>query len=187
MSTRRDIFPYLKKNGYGAEIGVFKGDFTAELLKYTTPQLLYAIDPYINLSSKDYAQTWYHENSSFDMQKIYEAVCKRFSSEIALGNLKLLRERSIDGLESLDRDSLDWAYIDGDHHYEAVAADLQACFRVVKVGGIIACDDHALGSWWEDGIVRAVNQFLGKYSDSAMIVYAKGTQVLIKKIKVTQD
>ncbi len=52
--------------------------------------------------------------------------------------------------------SLDWVYIDADHHYEAVRRDILAWLPKVKQGGIIAGHDYA--EYEGFGVVRAVTE-----------------------------
>jgi hypothetical protein len=54
---------------------------------------------------------------------------------------------------------LDWAYIDGDHRYEAVLSDLELVHRKLKPGGLAAGDDYTnVTAWWKDGVPKAVNE-----------------------------
>jgi SAM-dependent methyltransferase len=47
-------------------------------------------------------------------------------------------------------------YIDGSHEYEDVLADLRACWRILKPGGVMFGDDFA--QWWP-GVIRSVLEF----------------------------
>ena len=55
----------------------------------------------------------------------------------------------------LDR-SIDFVFIDADHSYESVRADIAAWFPKVKRGGVIAGDDYG-GAWY--GVKRAVDEY----------------------------
>ena len=76
------------------------------------------------------------------MDAVYESVIDRFRSEIEGGQVLVQRARSVDAAASFSDESLDWAYIDGDHTYEAVKRDLDAYYRIVKSGGFLAGDDY---------------------------------------------
>ena len=54
---------------------------------------------------------------------------------------------------------IDFVFIDGDHHPDAVLADLKAWFPRVKAGGVIAGHDY--DCHWPD-VVRTVNEFFGR-------------------------
>jgi predicted O-methyltransferase YrrM len=50
-------------------------------------------------------------------------------------------------------------WLDGDHSYEGVKADLEHLSRSLRPGGLIAGDDYTAGGWWGDGVIRAVDEF----------------------------
>jgi len=56
--------------------------------------------------------------------------------------------------------SFDWIYVDGNHLYEYVRADLERYDPKVKPGGLIAGDDYGVRGWWDDGVTRAVDEFV---------------------------
>ena len=53
---------------------------------------------------------------------------------------------SKEGLATLPDDSVDLIYVDGDHEYSGVCADLEIARRKVRIGGIIAMNDYYLVS-----------------------------------------
>jgi len=71
-----------------------------------------------------------------------------------------MRETSADAARKFQDASLDWIYIDGDHRYEAVKNDLDKYFPKVKPGGFIICDDYHYAGHWEDGVTKAVDEFM---------------------------
>jgi predicted O-methyltransferase YrrM len=93
------------------------------------------------------------------MDELYGSVLTRFQAQVEQGEIIIWRKSSTEGAECLAAHSLDWVYIDGDHSYEAVKADLENFYRVVKPGGIIAGDDYGLDGWWAKGIDRAVDEY----------------------------
>jgi predicted O-methyltransferase YrrM len=93
-----------------------------------------------------------------EMQAVYDSVLDRFSAEIAQGRVLVRRSRSVEAAAAFAEGELDWAYIDGDHTYEAVKADLEAYYRALGPGGLLAGDDYGVPGWWEDGVTRAVDE-----------------------------
>jgi len=167
---RRALVAMLPKHGVGAEVGTWKGDFSARLLRRTRPQRLYLIDPWEYRDDPAYAQAMFGDRTPGGQQKmdaIHDAVCRRFAREIADGRVIVTRARSTDATAGLE--VLDWAYIDGDHTYPAVLADLDAYFPLVKPGGVLAGDDYGMVGWWEDGVRRAVDEFAATH-DCALTV-----------------
>ena len=74
----------------------------------------------------------------------------------------------------------DLIYIDGDHSYEAVRADLELSFAACKPGGLICVDDYVLGRWWGNSVLRAVHEVLGGHAEDCGIVYCRDGQVAIE-------
>jgi hypothetical protein len=164
-----------------AEIGTWRGDFAAVILEHRRPQLLYLVDPWEHRAEGEYEQASYGgrmEGGQQALEEMYQSVLDRFSSEIDGGQVLVLRRRSTDAAATFADESLDWVYIDGDHSYDGVKADLEAYFRTVKPGGLLAGDDYGLaGSWFEDGVTRAVDEFAERCADLQVI----GTQFVLRK------
>jgi hypothetical protein len=83
--------------------------------------------------------------------------------QIAEKNLKIYRSvcswlfmNSIDAVENIPDNSLDFIYIDGDHRYEVVKKELELYCDKVKSNGIIAGHDFNSANL---GVVKAVLTF----------------------------
>ncbi len=139
-----------------AEIGVWKGDGSAAILRHTSPRKLYLVDPWQHLQEQDHSRAGMASQAELD--GIYQGVAARFGQEVAAGRVELIRARSQEVWERFGPRELDWVWLDGDHSYEAVKSDLDALARIVKPGGYIVGDDYLL-DWWGDGVIRAVNEF----------------------------
>ena len=180
-AERRRMLNALPEQADCAEIGTWRGDFAAVILEHRRPQCLYLVDPWEHRAEGEYEQASYGgrmEGGQQALEEMYESVVERFSAEIEAGRVQVLRRRSTDAAATFADESLDWVYIDGDHSYEGVKADLEAYFRTVKPGGLLAGDDYGhVGSWFEDGVTRAVDEFAERCSDLQII----GTQFVLKK------
>ncbi|MGP0102056.1 MAG: class I SAM-dependent methyltransferase [Solirubrobacteraceae bacterium] len=180
-SQRRRLLELLPKEAVCAEIGTWRGDFAATILSGSRPRQLHLVDPWEYRTDEAYERAGYGGHSRDGQQMMdatYERVVARFRSEIEGGQVLIQRARSVDAAASFPDESLDWVYIDGDHSYEGVKHDLDAYFRTVKSGGFIAGDDYGqVGSWFEDGVTRAVDEFAGRCAGLRVI----GTQFLLKK------
>jgi hypothetical protein len=159
--TRRRLLSSLPKRGIGAEVGTWKGDFSAQILKQSKPKLLYLIDPWAHRDDPGYEGAWYGGRvaGQAGMDAIHRSVQERFEKQVRRGQVVILRKSSLEAAASLADQPLDWVYIDGDHTYEAVKADLEAFRRVVRPGGVIAGDDYGVEGWWSDGVTKAVDEF----------------------------
>ena len=165
-----DIIPH---NSVGAEIGVWKGDFSAFLFKHMKPKKLHLIDPWKFIP--DYTWEWYGgtiARSQQDMDNIFNLVWHKFSRDPKIEIHRLL---AADASSLFEDEYFDWVYIDGDHLYEFVLADLNNYFPKVKTGGLIIGDDfHSLD------IQRAVKDFC-KNNGIAGYRVVGGNQFIIEK------
>lgn len=128
-----------------AEVGVWKGDFAADLLA-TVPaiELYYMIDPWANLPD------W---NKPFNVQpEIFEGIYSEMEvkTRFAAHRRKLLRGRTKEVIDCIPDASLDFAYIDGDHTLRGITIDLIKIWPKVKPGGFIAGDDFTDSPWQHD-------------------------------------
>ena len=180
-ATRERVISYLPKNAVGAEIGVWRGDFSARIIAGAQPKVLHLIDPWLHAEGGSHANSLYGRSSQDQMDEIHDHVRARFAKHIDEGNVLIHRGSSEAILSSMEDDCLDYIYIDGDHAYDGVRKDIELAYRVVRPGGLICLDDHYLGRWWEDGIVRAVNEFLGRYPRNLQLAFMSDGQVMIRR------
>ena len=68
------------------------------------------------------------------------------------------RGDSVQTAATYKNDSLDFVFIDGDHRYEFVKADIESWISKVKCGGIISGDDYG----WCSDVLKAVREFFGE-------------------------
>jgi predicted O-methyltransferase YrrM len=141
-ARRKFLLKLLPRHAVCAEIGVKRGDFSAMILAIAKPARLHLIDPW------------------FDDDELYESVRRRFDAQIRAGTVIIHRATSSDAAAKFEPASLDWIYIDGDHHYEFVKRDLDDYLSKVKPGGFITGDDYGYPGTWEDGVTRAVDEFI---------------------------
>lgn len=95
--------------------------------------------------------------------------------------LTIHRGLSNEVLPTLEDNSFDIIYIDGNHEPEYVLEDAVLSFRKLKVGGHMIFDDYGWGG--PDLTQRGIDGFLGAYHkriDSAIGVH--NTQVFVRKI-----
>jgi hypothetical protein len=181
-AERARMLSMLPAGGACAEIGTWRGDFAAVILADRQPSSLFLVDPWEYRTEEDYEQASYGGKMDGGQQALdamHQSVVERFASEISGGQVTVLRQRSTDAARTFAPASLDWVYIDGDHSYEGVSADLEAYFAAVKPGGLMAGDDYGHeGSWFEDGVKRAVDEFAGRRGAGLELI---GTQFVLRK------
>lgn len=128
--------------GKGVEIGVFKGEFSKQILK-NWDGVLYMVDvwkalgdEYIDSSNHAHHSTAYKE--TMDNIQGYEdrAIMIRTNSKIAS--------------EMFEDESLDFIFIDANHAYEYVVEDIELWFPKLKKGGMFSGHDYILMDWYND-------------------------------------
>jgi predicted O-methyltransferase YrrM len=148
------------------------------ILEYVAPSRLYLIDPWEyqpEFSERKYGGK--ESQSSNDMQAIYESVRDTVGSH---ENVFIVRKRSDEAADDIEDHSLDWVYIDGNHFYEYVLADLQNYSGKVKRPGLIICDDYTWGEKHDYPVKRAVHDFL-KQSREIRISSVQDDQIVLAK------
>ncbi len=178
---RQRLLSLLPARAECAEVGTWRGDFAAAILASRRPARLYLIDPWEYRTDPGYDQASYgghSEDGQARLDAMHASVLERFDAQIRSGQVLVRRARSLEAAAGFADESLDWVYIDADHSYEGVSGDLEAFFRVVRPGGFLAGDDYGHeGSWFEDGVRRAVDEFAPRCAALTVI----GTQFVLQK------
>lgn len=123
-----------------AEIGIFRGDFTEKMLRNCEClEKYYMLDPWRNLDEWDKPANT--DNGTFEllMQRSLE------KTEFASNKRVVLRGKTTEVIDNIPDQSLDLAYIDGDHTLKGITIDLIRVFPKVKTGGFIGGDDFSPG------------------------------------------
>jgi hypothetical protein len=178
---RRRLLESLPKGGVCVEVGVWKGDFSARILEVAKPRKLHLVDPWQALGREGYEGAWYGgelEEGQPEMDRVYAGVLERFAKERRKGIVEVHRATSADAAEGFADGELDFVYVDGDHTYEFVLADLRAWTPKVKPGGLVAGDDYGVEGWWGDGVTRAVDEFVAE--GGAEVVSLDGNQFVLR-------
>jgi hypothetical protein len=135
---------------------------SSKLLQQVHPKKLLLVDPW--KFDPRFADSLFgggSAKSQADMDAVWEKVCHRFASEIAQGVVSIHRCSSVECAGSVDAETLDWVYIDGNHTYEFVLEDLRSWYPKVRPGGLVAGDDYDRpDAWWDDGVTKAVTEFV---------------------------
>ena len=140
---------------YGAEIGVFEGDSSVELLKEFEDLVLYCVDPWEN-------DTIFHKLMpkkqgrilTADMEQTYNFFLHRIKP--FCNRAITVRLDSIEAAKTIKDGILDFVFIDGNHAYQYVKEDICAWTPKVRIGGIICGDDYRQKQNY--GVIEAVNE-----------------------------
>jgi hypothetical protein len=122
-----------------AEVGVWKGDFAADLLKVKSNlEIYYMIDPWKNLP--DWNKPFNVGDEKFD--EIYREMDNK--TAFAASKRRILRGRTMEVVSEIPDESLDFAYIDADHTLRGITIDLIKIWPKIKTRGFIGGDDFTI-------------------------------------------
>lgn len=139
----------------GAEIGVESGRYAQELCAANPSLHLYCVDAWQQYGT--YRQHVPQDRVDWMLQRTRERLDGyRYT---------IVRKFSVDAADGFEDGSLDFAYIDANHAYEHVVADIAAWLPKVRSGGIIAGHDYTRWnlSGMPCGVVEAVNGWTQAY------------------------
>ncbi len=174
-AARAFILDALPQHAVGAEIGVHEGEFSRLLLQRLSPSRLHLIDPWEYRPEPAYAESLYGGAKGRNQQWLddrYRRTRQRLRKSLDREQVVIHRLRSANAVSLFPSHYFDWIYVDGDHQFDAVEADLRNYLRCVKPGGWIAGGGFRQGAWWGDGVVRAVNEFVGRIQHQQFVTHA---------------
>jgi len=124
------------------EVGVYQGDFAAEVLKQCGGvRKYYMIDPWKHLP--DWNKPANQDDRTFE--EFFEAA--KAKTDFAAAQRVILRGRTTEVVDQISDGELDFAYIDGDHTLRGIAIDLIRVYPKVRVGGFVGGDDFSRTMW----------------------------------------
>ena len=134
--SRNELPEFFKEMGYrvGAEIGVYKGQFTERFCREELK--IHAIDNWAIYKTTGIPIKGQQSQERQDV--LYEMTKKR----LAPYDCNVIRKDSMDAAQDFPNESLDFVYIDGDHSFPGIANDIYEWFFRVRSGGIISGDDY---------------------------------------------
>ena len=153
-----EVLKRLSGPAIGAEIGVFGGDMSASLLSQGDVTL-YMVDSWkgggesYSGDSGDFHASLTQEQQDGYHRRAMEMV--KFAGDRA----KIIRKASVDASKDVADRSLDFAFIDADHSYEGVRADIWAWLPKIKPGGWLCGHDFGNAEFPKFGVTRAVTEF----------------------------
>lgn len=157
---------------YCAEVGIGYGFHAKEVLDNTNLEKLYLIDPMV------------YYNDAFADNIInnggFELLVTEIKSNLSQYQDKYVWFRQPSTTITNDQvpdESLDAVFIDGDHSYDAVKADLEFWWKKVKHGGCILGDDYAV----HPPTKQAVDDFAMNHELKLEFLYKENTQYPIYK------
>lgn len=164
--TYKKLFNEAGKNAEIAEVGTWQGRSICSVAEeiLTNNQHVVCVDTFEGTLTPEEA-SFFEEAKTANIQEICQNNIERFGLK---NNVFLQRKSSLDAAE-LDCDEYyDLIFIDADHSYEAVKADITAWLPKVKKGGVIAGHDYP-----RSAVKKAVHEVLGEVEHDESTIWFK--------------
>jgi len=143
------------------EIGVALGDFTELMLTNLKPCKFYAIDIFVLHHVPD---MWAGRvGTTLNGKDHLDFYSDRFFDDKSRGILEILKGDSLDGISKIPDFSIDIAYVDANHSYDSVTAELDLLRSKMSSDGYIIMNDYLMEDWLTHtpyGVVQATNEFM---------------------------
>ena len=142
-----------KKLKIGVEIGVAFGGHAESILKTSTIDKLYGVDPYLHINGYEdpmnLPQEEFNQVNSFTLERL-----SRYGNRY-----QHIRKISKDAVKDIP--DVDFIYFDADHSYKGVWDDLCIWYSKVRVGGVIGGYDYNHPNF--PGVKRAIDEFFRRF------------------------
>jgi hypothetical protein len=142
-----------------AEIGVaFAGHLEAILLN-TKIEKAYAIDPYLLFDTS--TDSFSFENQNYTQANYDELFLFAKSRLDVFGDrASFIKDTSTNASKTIEDDSLDIVFIDGEHTFEALKDDIKNWEPKVKKGGVISGHDYGHGNFQD--VKRFIDEWVNE-------------------------
>ena len=135
---------FCKRLVRGCEIGVNRGVHAKSILKELNIEKLYLVDVWVNYEGSDSNRLKIDDN--------YRFVMNEFEGD---KRIEIIKDFSVNAINKIENNSLDFVYIDANHLYEYVYQDIRLWSEKVKKGGVVAGHDI----FNHIGVTKAVKKF----------------------------
>jgi predicted O-methyltransferase YrrM len=144
------------------DVGTYQG-FSASLFAQETADKknvkIYTVDRYEPFES---AETYGNEK-----------VAREYVEQLGFKNIEFIKMDSSKFGQTLKPESVDFIFIDADHAYEAVLADLFIYYRALKTGGVICGHDFDYKSEITDEVLTEIRRAVKQNRKADMVEVEK--------------
>lgn len=153
----------------GVEIGVERGLYSEVLCRE---------NPGVRLSCVDGWKAYRGYRDHVSQEKLDRFYLETQERLKPYKGVTLIRKFSTEAARDFANESLDFVYIDGNHNFENVTADLAAWSPKVRPGGIIAGHDYALHHWPNQiHVVHAIHGWTRAYDIRPWFVLGRQAKI----------
>ena len=166
VSRHRELIDLWRELGYttGAEIGTEAGRYAEEICRGVPGVKLHCVDPYL-------AYDRYENHMS---QQKLDGYFVEATQRLSKYRAEIIREASLDAVRRFEPASLDFVFIDGNHHFDFVVRDIIAWAPIVRPGGFVAGHDYKPEGSEKTpipfGVIEAVNAYTTAHKISPWFV-----------------
>lgn len=173
LPTRQALIRELVKPGtIGAEIGVYRGDFSKEIYAIAEPKMLYLVDAWAKYPEYE-KDSLCHTNQEGN----YNDTKAQMAHAIRAGRCEVIRGFSADVAKAWAGQKLDWLFLDSIHTYPFVLEDLREWSKHIVEGGVIMMHDYTereAALAMDFGVIKACTQFCEEAGWEVFVVTEEG-------------
>jgi predicted O-methyltransferase YrrM len=149
LESREDFPILIRQMGYKriCEVGVHKGVFLS-VLSMADPDHLVGVDVWDKYDEEAYSHhpDHYHKVYPHDMNKVWREDVQKWAKDVYF-KTDIIVDFSVEAAKQFEDGYFDFIYIDANHTYEGVTADLESWYPKVRKGGMIAGHDYLNYGW----------------------------------------
>lgn len=153
----------------GLEVGVGCGDSAATALEAVAPERMDLVDCYRTQPRAVYPDDYNVEQKSQDkrMENMLDRIeNSAVSSRTEVHFYRRMSDSYVEMLRSNGTGAVyDFIFLDANHSYEAVKADLEALWPFLKDGGVMFCHDYCRELKYF-GVIEAVDEFVDTHTEA---------------------
>jgi hypothetical protein len=164
LSHRDHFGNWLTENGFtgtGVEIGTFRGEYAETLAKTWPAGKLFTCDPYSWSDTPSYKDGCVKDWNTMETLNPLNVQIEASARLANYPNVVLYVRESLKACNLFEPETLDFAYLDGDHSYENVKAELAAWWPKIRSGGIFGGHDffNREDEYQSCGVYSAVSEW----------------------------
>ena len=142
LDKRAYILEQLSKNSKLVEVGVWKGDFSKQILNISSPNLLVLVDAWTFDDKVRGCAPQVDGEEPLNQNFFDQAKKDTYNKFENIQNVHILDLNSLDASSNYEDNFFDYIYIDAEHTYEAVTNDLNVWYPKLKKNGTLFGDDY---------------------------------------------